>query len=227
MEKDLKQEISHASPPSSSNDQQEEATVTWRVAVVCLAAGLIYHGMVFIVLGTGFWRGTAAVTIGGADVSLAIKCENYRTMNCLQATEGTLWRSGRKWVILSCSFITIVGGIVMATATSMNVFILGSVLAGIGWATIGIIACIPSEVVPRRWRGSIQIALQAFSTCAVPISTIGIAQLVVNDSNGYAGWRWCYWMGTAAVAVGCLLLLFFYNPPPVSGSIRYCYVRNT
>lgn len=58
------------------------------------------------------------------------------------------------------------------------------------WAIVGILACIISVVVPRRWRGAVQVALQAFGTFAVPIATIGAAHLVVNNSNGYSGWGW-------------------------------------
>lgn len=58
----------------------------------------------------------------------------------------------RKWLAVIPPLIAVVGAVISAKATSMNMLIGGGILIGITLSTTSIVSAIPSEVLPLKYR---------------------------------------------------------------------------
>lgn len=106
------------------------------------------------------------------------------------------------------------GMVVCSTAHTMNVFIGGMVLSGIGAGVNELTAlAATSELAPTSKRGK-YVAVLVFTILPFAPSVLW-GQLIAF----YAGWRWCGLLCGAWAAIGFFLTLIFYFPPPRVNSL--------
>ena len=132
---------------------------------------------------------------------------------------------GRRYVALLGAAFIVLGMIVSSTAHSMNIFIgedipipccnladtlpAGMALAGIGAGINELTAlAVTSELAPTRKRGK-YVAILVFTIIPFCPSVLW-AQLIASRH----GWRYCGALCGVWAAVGFLMTLAFYFPPP-------------
>ncbi|KAL9083062.1 MAG: hypothetical protein Q9159_005991, partial [Coniocarpon cinnabarinum] len=121
---------------------------------------------------------------------------------------------GRRYVALIGASFLILGMIVASTAHSMNVFIGGMALSGIGAGINELTAlAVTSEIAPTRKRGVYNSLMILTIVPFCPSQLWG--QLVASRSS----WRFIgLWCGLWAF-VGLVLTVLFYHPPPRQNSV--------
>ncbi|MCJ1453096.1 hypothetical protein MMC28_003441 [Mycoblastus sanguinarius] len=116
---------------------------------------------------------------------------------------------GRRYVAMLGSCLLIIGIIVASTAHTMNIFIAGMAIAGAGAGINELTAlAVTSELAPTRKRGK-YVAVLVFTIIPFCPSVLW-AQLIA----AHAGWRYCGALCGAWAAVGLLMTICFYFPPP-------------
>ena len=116
---------------------------------------------------------------------------------------------GRRYVALFGSGLLIIAMCVASTAKTMNIFIAGMTLAGIGAGICELTSlAVTSELAPTRSRGK-YVAVLVFTIVPFCPSVLW-GQLIA----AHAGWRYIGALAGAWAAVGFFGVLFFYFPPP-------------
>lgn len=116
---------------------------------------------------------------------------------------------GRRYVAIGGASFLILGMIVCSTAQTMNTFICGMALAGVGAGVNELTAlAVTSEIAPTSKRG-LYNALMVFTILPFCPSQLW-GQLVAH----YATWRYIgLWCALWAL-IGLVLTIVFYHPPP-------------
>ncbi|KAL4963399.1 trichothecene efflux pump [Aspergillus stella-maris] len=117
---------------------------------------------------------------------------------------------GRKWVVQGSMLLSIIGCIMGARATYVEMLIAANIFNGIsaaGQLSFGIIL---GELVPNKYRGVIVTIVFASS---LPFAVFGpvIARLLIQNTS--QGWRWSYWIGLILAVIATVLYHFLYHPP--------------
>ncbi|PMD45398.1 MFS multidrug transporter-like protein [Hyaloscypha variabilis F] len=121
---------------------------------------------------------------------------------------------GRRYVALFGSGLVMIGMIVCSTAHTMNIFIGGMTIAGIGAGIAELTAlAATSELAPTAKRGK-YVAVLVFTIIPFCPSVLW-GQLIAS----HAGWRWCGLLCGVWVSIGFFLTLIFYFPPPRVNSL--------
>ncbi|KAF7908615.1 uncharacterized protein EAF01_004370 [Botrytis porri] len=121
---------------------------------------------------------------------------------------------GRRYVALLGALFIVVGMVVCSTAHTMNVFIGGMAIAGIGAGINELTAlAATAELAPTSKRGK-YVAILVFTIFPFCPSVLW-AQLIAS----HGGWRWCGLLCGVWAFIGFALTLVFYFPPPRVNSI--------
>ncbi|MCJ1411019.1 hypothetical protein MMC19_005107 [Ptychographa xylographoides] len=116
---------------------------------------------------------------------------------------------GRRYVALIGATFLVLGMIVASTAQTMNNFICGMALSGIGAGINELTAlAATAELAPTRKRGK-YVAVLIFTIIPFCPSVLW-GQLIAS----HAGWRYCGVLCGVWAAVGLIMTLVFYFPPP-------------
>ncbi|KAF2112523.1 fungal trichothecene efflux pump [Lophiotrema nucula] len=115
---------------------------------------------------------------------------------------------GRRPVILVGQALTVIGGIVAATAQSMNQLIAGEVLLGLSIGTVSVAYAGISEILPNKYRG-IGLAWTEFNLTvwSIPSTLIGYSMLA------HATWRAMFYVAIAYGGMSFVGTAFCYFPP--------------
>ncbi|KAF2092304.1 MFS multidrug transporter-like protein [Saccharata proteae CBS 121410] len=147
--------------------------------------------------------------IGGADTYIWAIIGNLMAIAAVTPFVGAMSDLfGRRWVgAVGVTFI-MVGMIICAAAPSMNVFIVGEVIAGVGGGICEMTALAATgELAPTSKRGvyvgGVILAITPFCPSVL------WAQLISETSWRYNGLFCALWS-----LIGLVLLLVFYHPPP-------------
>ena len=142
----------------------------------------------------------------------------YLVTTCFTLTSGVLLLVvgrisdvvGRRYFMIGGQALAIVGSIICAKATSINMVIGGTVLTGIAGAGQQLYPLLVQELVPNKHRG---LAQGAISVAVLP--TLGFAPLLARAmvANPSLGWRWCYWVNVIVSGVSLVLYAICYFPP--------------
>ncbi|CZT08117.1 related to potential drug facilitator PEP5 [Rhynchosporium graminicola] len=116
---------------------------------------------------------------------------------------------GRRWVAISGGMFIVVGMIVCSTANTMNIFIAGMALAGIGAGINELTAlAATSELAPTAKRGK-YVAILVFTILPFCPSVLW-AQLIAYHSS----WRYIGALCGVWAFIGVAMTFVFYHPPP-------------
>ncbi|CAK7200733.1 hypothetical protein SEUCBS139899_003432 [Sporothrix eucalyptigena] len=134
---------------------------------------------------------------------------------------------GRKWMVMFTTMLSLIGCILGACATSVNMLIganLFNGLAAAGQLSFGITL---GELVPNKHRG---IVASVCFMSSLPFAVFGpvIARAFINYTT--SGWRWSYYLGIIINVVTVLLFFFLYHPPTydqlhIAGKTKWHAVR--
>ncbi|PVH88870.1 MFS multidrug transporter-like protein [Cadophora sp. DSE1049] len=116
---------------------------------------------------------------------------------------------GRRWVAISGGMFIVIGMIVCSTAQSMNIFIAGMALAGVGAGINELTAlAATSELAPTRKRGK-YIAVLIFTIIPFCPSVLWAQLIAFHGSWRYIGILCGVW-----AFIGVAMTFIFYHPPP-------------
>ncbi|KAJ5643139.1 uncharacterized protein N7484_005646 [Penicillium longicatenatum] len=117
----------------------------------------------------------------------------------------------RKALLVGPSIVSFIGCAIAPGSSSIYRVIAAQILIGFGFATVPLAYCIPSEIVPRKWRPMVQAVMNiaaSLGACAGPL-IIG----ALTKKNAHTGWRYFYWIQMALWGVTAVCLFIGYRPP--------------
>ncbi|KAJ5297581.1 hypothetical protein PENANT_c005G09775 [Penicillium antarcticum] len=117
----------------------------------------------------------------------------------------------RKVLLVVPAIISFIGCAIAPGSGSIYRLIAAQVLIGFGFATVPLAYCIPSEIIPRKWRPMAQAFMNiaaALGACAGPL-IIGS----LTKKNPHTGWRYFYWIQMALWGMTAVCLFVGYRPP--------------
>lgn len=123
---------------------------------------------------------------------------------------------GRKHVTLGGIFLFELGSLITALSTSMDMFIGGRVIQGIGGGAVAaIVTVILTESVSIEKRPLIFMFLAL--TYAIASFT---GPFIGGAFATHVSWRWCFYINLPIGGLAALMLFFNFNPPKVKGNLK-------
>lgn len=193
-------------------DHDHETPITFKKVMALIGMAFVWTGSQIPVYIFGGIPPYIYRDIGGADRWTWFVLGNLLTLAAICPFVGSLSDlMGRRYVALLGMGFIMLGMVVASTAHTMNTFIGGMVIAGVGEG-IGELTALAatSEMVPTRKRGKYVAGL--IFTIVPFCPSVLWGQLIA--SKGMGAWRWCGLLCGLYNLVGFLLILFFYFPPP-------------
>jgi MFS family permease len=117
---------------------------------------------------------------------------------------------GRRYFFAGASLLALLGNIVCATATRIDVLIGGNVLMGVASSAQTSYCYVMGELVPVKYRYLTTSVLYLFALPSVFGPAISYSFLERNPRHG---WRYAYYLQIGINAVSAVLWLAFYFPP--------------
>ncbi|RMY57523.1 hypothetical protein D0865_03067 [Hortaea werneckii] len=117
----------------------------------------------------------------------------------------------RKTILVGTCLLSFIGAAIAPDATHIGRVVAAQVLIGFGFASVPLAYCVPSEILPRRWRPFVQAGVNlagALGACAAPL-IIGS----LTERNPHTGWRLFFWIQMALWGATALGILVGYQPP--------------
>lgn len=68
----------------------------------------------------------------------------------------------RKYLLVGPSIISFIGAAIAPGSTNIYRLIVAQILIGFGFATVPLAYCVPSEILPRKWRPSKSIIYRIY-----------------------------------------------------------------
>ncbi|KAK5693787.1 hypothetical protein LTR17_025025 [Elasticomyces elasticus] len=96
----------------------------------------------------------------------------------------------RKIIIVSTCLISFIGAAIAPGSSSIYRLIVAQILIGAGFAAVPLAYCVPSEILPRKWRPMAQGAMNVAASLGAIASPLIIGILTRNDVQN--GWRKFY-----------------------------------
>ncbi|KAF0320388.1 fungal trichothecene efflux pump [Colletotrichum asianum] len=118
---------------------------------------------------------------------------------------------GRRPVFIAGAALGVIGSIVAATATSVNMFIGGTTIIGIAASTQLSFYYVVGELVPMKYRLAANAVCYVFCIPGSGFAPV-IAQAFVQY-HPHIGWRGCYYILIAINAASLACWVLFYHPP--------------
>ncbi|OQV05609.1 hypothetical protein CLAIMM_10322 [Cladophialophora immunda] len=117
----------------------------------------------------------------------------------------------RKTLLVGTNVISFIGAAIAPGSNDMYRLIAAQTLIGFGFATVPLMYCIPSEILPRKWRPMAQAIVNVGACLGAVAGPLAIGALV--RSNRSRGWRTFYWIEMALFGAGIIGVLVGYRPP--------------
>jgi MFS family permease len=128
---------------------------------------------------------------------------------------------GRKWFLVTLTFVGAVGSVLISRASSLNMAIAGFCLIGVAFGTQPLLHVVASEVLPRRWRGLAQACPIVFSVLGSLVGLFVGAALNRNSNPNSDGFRSYFYMAMACFLLSAVICALVYNPPPLPGQLAF------
>ncbi|KAL3483021.1 major facilitator superfamily domain-containing protein [Aspergillus germanicus] len=116
----------------------------------------------------------------------------------------------RKFILVGASTISFIGAAIAPGSEDIYRLIGAQIMIGIGFATVPLAYCIPSEILPRKWRPMAQAGMNVAAVLGATSGPLIIGAL--TKANPSTGWRKFYWIQMALWGATALGLLFGYHP---------------
>jgi MFS family permease len=130
---------------------------------------------------------------------------------------------GRRWFLIGLTACGVIGSIIVARATTMDMAIAGEVVAGISYGAQPLLHAVVSEVLPRRHRGFAQAALNVAAALGGIVGLLVGGAMTRNDNH--AGFRNYWYLSTASYALATILCVILYNPPPQASQLGLTHME--
>ena len=117
----------------------------------------------------------------------------------------------RKIILVVSCLISFVGSAIAPGSQSIFRLIAAQTLIGVGFAAVPLAYCVPSEILPRRWRPMAQAGINVAAALGAISGPLAIGAFTNNDVVN--GWRKFYWVQFAIWGVTALGIFFGYKPP--------------
>ncbi|EXJ66191.1 uncharacterized protein A1O5_10807 [Cladophialophora psammophila CBS 110553] len=189
----------------------EPEPVYWNPVKACLLIlSLTTHYIceLLFIVGSGVYARDIAEVVGGAEISSwCISAVTILTAAFAPpiAQAADFW--GRKWLLVVPTFLGFIGSIVVATAQSMQVAIIGFAIGGASFGAQPLVHAVASEVLPRRHRPYAQSTVN---------SSIGVGAIIALTFGEKI--RALDWIGfllfNAGLVTFCVGLSYSQNPFP-------------
>ncbi|KAF2162595.1 hypothetical protein M409DRAFT_58019 [Zasmidium cellare ATCC 36951] len=195
------------------DNAEEEPELHARTIVACMAMFLLNLVQVFALQGP-----PAVLSYIGASLD-ASERQTWITnsLSLVQAVLGPIIASAsdtfqaRKIILVSTCTISFIGCAIAPGAQSIARLIAAQTLIGFGFAAVPLAYCVPSEILPRKWRPAVQGVMNIAASIGAISGPLIIGALTRSDLVN--GWRDFYWVQFALWGLTALGLLFGYRPP--------------
>ena len=117
----------------------------------------------------------------------------------------------RKIILVGSCVISFIGSAIAPNSGSIFRLIAAQTLIGFGFAAVPLAYCVPSEILPRRWRPMAQAGINVAAALGSISSQLMIGALKNNDPIN--GWRKFYWIQFALWGATALGIFGGYRPP--------------
>ncbi|VEU23620.1 DEKNAAC104782 [Brettanomyces naardenensis] len=138
-------------------------------------------------------------------------------MGCCAQVWGRLSISfGRKWIMISGMLLFEVGSLITGVSNSMNMFIGGRAIQGIGASCIQTCVMVIANEITTIDKKPILI-----SCLGLTFVVASVAGPAIGGALGtYSSWRWCFYLNLCCGAIIFPFFMFTYNPKPPIGSFK-------
>ncbi|KEF63228.1 uncharacterized protein A1O9_01205 [Exophiala aquamarina CBS 119918] len=117
----------------------------------------------------------------------------------------------RKALLVCCCTISFIGSAIAPRATSVYQVIAAQTLIGFGFATVPLAYCVPSEIVPNKWRPMTQAVMNIAACLGAMVAPVILGSFLQVDRT--RGWRNFYWVQMGMWAITALGIFAGYRPP--------------
>ncbi|KAJ5611177.1 major facilitator superfamily domain-containing protein [Penicillium lagena] len=117
----------------------------------------------------------------------------------------------RKHILVGASVISFIGAAIAPGSEDIYRLIAAQVLIGFGFSTVPLAYCVPSEILPRKWRPMAQAAMNVAAAIGACSSPLIIGSL--TRANAHTGWRYFYWIQMGLWGATAIGLFIGYRPP--------------
>ncbi|KAH8901380.1 putative siderophore iron transporter [Thozetella sp. PMI_491] len=117
----------------------------------------------------------------------------------------------RKLIMVCTSLVSFIGSAIAPGSDNIYRLIGAQVLIGFGFASTSLAYCVPSEILPRKWRPMVQAGINIGAALASCIGPLVIGAFTRDDPEN--GWRKYYWMQMALWGATALCIFIGYRPP--------------
>ncbi|ETI27892.1 hypothetical protein G647_00341 [Cladophialophora carrionii CBS 160.54] len=117
----------------------------------------------------------------------------------------------RKSILVGSCLTSLVGAAIAPGSHDMGRLIAAQTLIGFGFAAVPLAYCVPSEILPRKWRPMAQAFMNVAAALGAIIGPMAIGALTKRDPLN--GWRDFYWIQVAFWGATAAGIFVGYRPP--------------
>ncbi|UNI23002.1 hypothetical protein JDV02_008844 [Purpureocillium takamizusanense] len=116
----------------------------------------------------------------------------------------------RKFIMVVCCGIAFVGSAIAPGSQSIYRLIAAQVLIGFGFSSTALAYCVPSEILPKKWRPMVQSIVNVAAALASSAGPLIIGALSRHDPAN--GWRKYFWLQMALWGACAICIFVGYRP---------------
>ncbi|KIW78982.1 hypothetical protein Z517_08822 [Fonsecaea pedrosoi CBS 271.37] len=117
----------------------------------------------------------------------------------------------RKSILVGSCLISLIGAAISPGSGNIYRLIVGQTLIGFGFAAVPLAYCVPSEILPRKWRPMAQACMNIAASLGAILGPMSIGAL--TKRNAEDGWRKFYWIQVGLWGATAAGILVGYRPP--------------
>jgi MFS family permease len=117
----------------------------------------------------------------------------------------------RKPLLVGSSVVSFIGSAIAPGSGNIYRLIVAQILIGVGFASVPLGYCVPSEILPRKWRPMAQACINVWASFGAIASPLIIGAF--TKSNVADGWRKFYWFQMALWGATAIGIFVGYRPP--------------
>ena len=193
-----------------------------KTILIVLSVALVYFAQVVNLVGVGAYGRAVAATVGGAQDAIWLTSVTAIMTVVLSppfSQAADYW--GRRWFLIVPTFCGVIGSIILARASSMNMAIAGDVILCISYGAQPLLHAVASEVLTHRNRAGAQAAVNVGSGLGGLVGLLAGATL--TRSGNPNGFRNIWYMIAGFYALATIMCFVFYNPPQRETQLNFTF----